>query len=476
MPLAAQRRVLSDDEMSNLETAGADSPSKAGSSAPAPRATAAKQPRVLNDDEMERLEASQAPQDPSAARAAAAKGIGGSFLKTVLPQLGIVDALGGSSDAVALGAVDTGTLGNARYSKTFSDALDKARAGYPKSVIGGQVAGMAPAALGAMAAPEAVIPRLGVNATPVLAAAAQGLASKPQNEGNEIGDRVNQAKASALLAGLIQGGGNLASNTGGWLMNKAIGAKDEIAAMGKKIADEGLWGTKGMMQGQVAEKLPGAIADTDAAAAQIPGRMTPYPSAKAVSEAIKRKLPTATGLPGSSMPQNQAMADAGADRLGGIVQRPNLTAPEALDASRKIGGVAYADGDPLSGFKNDLNRADAGAMKDVLKNASSGVRSGLDREATLYTAKNGLSSPMNASDYLRFAGRVGTGAALGAGLGEAGGGHEGAGAGMLAGAVAATPLGQSLAAQALVQGSKAMNPATTSAIISEYLRKKGAKK
>lgn len=375
----------------------------------------------------------------------------------------LLDALGGSSDAVTRNAADVLTGGNLQYSPENAKELSNSRALYPKSSFGGKVAGTAGIMSAAAALPATI-------ATPVLAGGAQGFIEKPAGDEFNLPERLQNAKNSAIIAGLLQGGAAAGGKAGDWLMQKAVGAREYIPGLGTKIADEGLIGTKGMMEGQVDDALPEARAVTNSAAAAMPGRFSPYESAKSVSDYIKSKLPTAN-LPAESMPQNVEEAREGAKRLWGIVGRPDMTGAEALDASRKIGTQAYREGDPMAGIKATLNRIDAGSIKGQLKNASEAVKSGLAREATLETAKNSLSAPATMADYARMAGKgAGAMGALGA-AGYAADGKEGAATGMALGALGSTSVAKSVAGQALTKAMQA-NPAITAAILDSIARKK----
>lgn len=448
MPLVAPK-ILSDEEMSALE----------GGSAPAPK-------KILSDEEMAALEGG----NPSNMRAARAKptDLLGKFkeagYKTATPGF-FHDLLHGGT-----GALDTLTLGNLQDKPSFNAALEEAKTESPSATRAGRVVGALGLAGATTLAPELTIPRVGVSATPVLLGAAQGFAEKPAPGADELSSRIGQAKFGGLVGGAGQAAGALSGKIGDYLMQKALGMRELAPGMGAKAAGEGLVGTKSMMKGQIEKKLPGLRAETNAAAADIPGSFSPYDSAKAISDYIKTKRPMA-GLPSDSMPQNAENIAEAANRLRGIVGRPDMSAPELLDAARKIGSQAYREGDPMAGIKATLNRIDAGTMKGQLKNISPGVKSGLGREATLETAKNALETPQSINDYLRAAGRFGGGAAGAAGLGYLANGNEGAALGGIAGAIGSTSAAKSAAAQLLLKGA-AGSRGISAALIDHYLRQK----
>ncbi len=245
---------------------------------------------------------------------------------------------------------------------------------------------------------------------------------------------------------------------------------DYIPGIGKKLAGEGLIGTKGMLKKQVESRLPGAREATNAAAADLPGPFSPYDSAKGISDYIKKTLPD-TPMPAGAMPQNAEAANEASKRLWAVVGRPNMNGSEALDASRKIGSQAYREGDPLAGIKATLNRIDAGSIKSSLKNASPGVKSGLEREAALETAKGAMSDPATLAQVAKSLGLAGGRMGVGGIGGFLVDGKEGAAVGALGGALASTSAAKSAAAQALIKGSQA-SPAISTAIIDNYLRRK----
>lgn len=388
----------------------------------------------------------------------------------------ILGLLGGSPDAVKANVGDVVTLGNDQYSPRAKADLSTYRKQFPVSSGIGTGIGMAGLVAAQNAVPAARV--LGVNLSPIASQGVQGFLEKPSdNAPSDLAARLHRAKTNAETAGALELAGPLSAKLGDYIMQKAVGAKDYVKGLGSRMVDEGLVGTKGMMKGQVAKAMPGAISETNAAAAATPGQFTPYESAKGISDLIKRKLPP-SGVPLSSTPENAEAAQAASNRLLAIVGRPNLSAADQLALARKVGAEAYREGEPLAGLKNELNRIDAGAMKSTLKNASEGIRSGLGREETLQTAKNALNDPYTLAELGRTLAKTGAAGGLAGAFGAAHGGADEAKAdaalATLATALGSTSLAKSVLAQGLVRGGK--NSAAISALINEKMARKAREK
>lgn len=484
MPLQATRKTLSDEDMAAIEggdsASPASTPSQGSASAPQPRPASKPSRKVLSDDEMSALEGGQGPQNPSDARAGK-QSIGGKAFdfatKALMGPTGdVISAAGGSPSAIARAGIDTATLGNLGYNKNWQDQLAEDKADYPKSAMFGHVGG----ALG-LAAVGNEIPALtalkslygGVNLTPTLMAGAQGLLSKPGEAASALDDikqRIANGKTSAEIGALIHGGANAGSWAGDKLMGMATGLKDAVGGMGKRIADEGLFGTRGMMNSQADSGINSAENTLTDAVQGMKGKLSSMPSVQALLDKAREYKPSAGPVPSSNVP----FKDAAEWRAMEAYNRPNMDPADYLDASRKIAKPAYdPNGSALDNFKSKLDQIDAGAMKTRLKEAAGAqgipqVGDALGSQEALYTAKNGMNAPLNPADYVRMAAKAAGASAVGAGLGSYEG-KPGAAAGGLAGLLMSTPAGQSVAAQGLIQGAKA-SPAFTKALLDNYLR------
>lgn len=419
------------------------------------------------------------PANPSAARGklSLARRVGGAMF----PPLAIANAIeegGGSPVAASAHALDTVTLGNARYFDRAKAYLNKTEKEYPGSANIGKGAGIAGLTGASMLAGG--LPAM------VAAGAVQGLATKPEGENSLPEDFKKRAKNSAISAttSLAFGAaGKGLSKAGDRLMQKAVNAKEYVKGMGTRMADEGLIGTKGMMKGQIASKLPKREAELTNATRQVKGMVRPtraWRDLLAKGDAYRPSSHVGREIPIPS--ENQPFINMSQQRAEEALARGSLTPMEAIDTARKVAKPAYsANGTPLDAFKHELSQAEAIALKDAVKEMADaqgipGVRNALTSEQTLITARNGLNRPESLNEMLiRTMARGGVGAGIGAFAGSQEGGLPGGIGGALTGAAATTPMGLSLMGQFAAQGGKVfprLSPMAISAMIKESMKEK----
>lgn len=360
----------------------------------------------------------------------------------------------GFTKGAVRGAVQEGSLDNIQLPADPTESPLGNAAGRGAAMLG-QSALVGPL----VGAGKTAAARVGISG---LANAGLGFARKPEE------DTLENRGIGALISGGLgvagQGLGEGASRLGDWLMQKAVSMKNYVPGAGKELANQGVIGTKGMMQNQVAKALPEQEAALQKAVNSLEGVIEPDDIAEAVSNRAKGYIPA----PGSSGPlpvpeQNKPFVDAALNRANEVMGRGNLSPSEALNVSRAIAKPAYGmTGEPLNSFKNKLSQTEAGSIKDALKSLGDaqdvpGVRQSLASEAALIKASKGLNKPENLASVLS---RSALKAAIGGGAGYQMGGKEGA----VAGAALSTPLGLSSMGRAAIGAGKAA-PYVTPALI-----------
>lgn len=383
---------------------------------------------------------------------------------TVLPPVAIANFLeevtGGSPKDAAIAAADTATLGNLRYSDRARKEIERGERESPGSTKFGRGAGYAGLAGASMLAPS-TIPAM------VTIGGAQGLLTKPEGD-NDLGEDIQKrgkqgligAGTSAAVGALAKGAGMI----GDRVMQKAVNTKDYIKGMGKRMADEGLIGTRGMMRNQIAKKLPKREAKLTEATRNVRGVVRPGPVARQIQDEGERYIPKSPiGRPIPVPSNNQPFVDAAQERTLEAMARGTLNPQEAISTSRAIAKPAYNKmGDPLDAFKHKVSQTEAIALKDAVKELADaqgvpGVREALASEQALISARGGLSRPEPMNEALVRQLVRGT---LGLGVGGAAGGIPGA----VAGAAATTPMGMSAIGQLGVQGERILPKLSPAAI------------
>jgi hypothetical protein len=365
----------------------------------------------------------------------------------------------GLTNGIGHGAVTQGTFGNAKMSSGADSPTGVALG------TGGAMAAQGAIAGGPVAATEGTLAKLGMAGA---TNAAQGALSKPAGD-DDLESRAKQAGLAGLLGIGGQALGNAAGKVGDYAMQKAANIKQYIPGLGTALADSGVWGTKGIMQGQVNQGIQDAEGSLQNGVNKMSGTIPSEP----VADALRAKaVPYTQGTVGSAGPlplpsENEGFVNSALSRGDEAAARGNLSPQDTLSLSRAIAKPAYNKmGDPLSAFKHQLSQTEGGALKSALKDAADAqgipdVREALQDQSNFYKAKNGLDK--KDSDFMNILKTGGKGA-LGAALGYGAGGVPGA----VAGAAASSPLGLSTAGQVGTKAAQAA-PYAAPALINALL-------
>lgn len=327
------------------------------------------------------------------------------------PLTAAFDLLGGSSEAVGRNALDKATLENARYSKGFRKRVEDDQYDFPASSKAGKAIGLGGVTAGSIAAaPASTAPLLVRALAPSAISAAQaGLSrpSNPQGAEDDLAKRGSNAALAAVLAPALTVTGKGLGKLGDWTMQKAVGSKEYVPGMGTRMADEGLWGWKGFMKKQVADKLPAREAELTEAVRGVRGQVRPGNVARQIQAKADKFVPSSPIGREIAVPSsNQPYVDMANRRSLEAVARGSLTPQEAISTARAVAAPAYNKfGAPLEGFENHLNQTEGVALKNAVKDLADaqgipGVRSALASEQALLQARNALNRPESLNDAI----------------------------------------------------------------------------
>lgn len=243
----------------------------------------------------------------------------------------------------------------------------------PKSSFAGKALGIGATMLpaGAAAAPASVLGRIGAGA--VQGAATGALEDpNPEQSGAQLGDRMtNAAKGAGLGLGLSAAGegiGALLRKGGDAAMQIAVGRKKYTPGVGTTLADEGVWGTKGMMSGQVANKLDQRGQEISDLAKQVPAGSIDSPN---IAGAIRGKASSPLTVPGG----NPSTSDL--DKLSTINQFADDIASRGAESGEQALARRIAAGqrsyrgkeDPLQSLIGGLSKQEQQQYSSALKTA-----------------------------------------------------------------------------------------------------------
>jgi len=229
----------------------------------------------------------------------------------------------------------------------------------------------------------------------------------------------------------------------GKLMERAVGLKREIPGAGDILLDKGIRGGRGQMLEQLAQKLPQEEAAVQQA---VQGIQTPIDSVQ-VANRISDSLGKRMTSQGNIVSGAESQVDDILQRAKDVAARGDVSPKEALELARgaQRNSFKVAQGELRPGLMPELGQAEGGGYKDILKELSPDVASGLKNEQAMIEATKALEKPINqspVSTMLRMAGRGSVPAAIGGAVG----GPVGAAVGGTAGVLATSPYGLSTAA------------------------------
>jgi hypothetical protein len=312
--------------------------------------------------------------------------------------------------------------------------------------------------------------------------AVQGALYNPGDEKGVVhnpleGDFQGDARAANAATGFLTGaGGTVAGKAlgkvGDVAMQRAVGRKKYTPGVGTTLADEGIIGTKGMMQKQVASKMSSRGDEISDLVDSIPGQIDSDPIAASVrGEAAK------------FMPRSGAPAAADAQKIGklgemadDIQTRGKISPAEALDRRIIAGRRGFRNDDPLESLLGQASKKEqAGysqALKDGYANANPGAPNKLAQADQSYGALARANRSLNEEETLaRSLMGLAAKGGVGAGAGYLVGGPEGAAVGALAG----SPIGMSTIGQVSSKSSKASG-AITNALAKALMESRRNKK
>ena len=275
---------------------------------------------------------------------------------------GVMSRLGEAAQAVFTGSGPAADRMRAMppSQMTGAESLDKAVTGTPPLAM---PIGAAPAVLQKLAGLFSNTAR-GRAAAGGVQGAVQGAMDNPQ-------DRL----AGAAKGGLIGGGVGVASEGIAKLLGKvgdvgmqaAVGRKKYTPGVGTTLADEGVVGTRGMMQGQVKNKLASRGAELEELAGQSDKAINVGPEALELGENAMRGV----SVPGSGMsPQDLPKAQAINEFVDDMAMRGSESPVQALARRRAAGNRAYSGReDPLKSLIGQLSKQEQQVYSSALKEA-----------------------------------------------------------------------------------------------------------
>lgn len=282
------------------------------------------------------------------------------------------------------GALHDHNLFRAFNSPELNTKLDAAHDANPP------IQGNPPLAIPAAAAPQKLLQFaefLGATGPRrIIAGAAQGAASNPEHP---IG--------GAAIGGGLALAGEGANKSADWLMQKSIGKRGYEAGLGNKLVDEGLVGTRDMMEGQTAKNMGRAAGKMQSAVEGIPGPISSSPASKNIMElAEQRSLPVS----GNPEPSNaSAHVDRILERAAEAEARGEVHPQNAWQYGKISGKLGYGrTGEPLNSLEAQINQAEQAGYSKALQETSPEFAEGAKSYAANATANSALQKdPMGRS-------------------------------------------------------------------------------
>lgn len=245
---------------------------------------------------------------------------------------------------------------------------------------------------------------------PSLGKSVIGRVSAPWIEGGVTGAAQNlKDPLSGFLKGSATQGalanvGQLAGKLGDVGMQLSVGRKKYTPGVGETLADEGLWGTQGMMKNQANERMSQAYGDMREAAKNA----SPIDS-KEIGRQVYDDFTgpmTARGTMNASSADTPKIMQA-AEFADDVKSRGMTNASEALERRKAAGKRAYSEktGDGRSTPLGEMSKKEQILYSDALKSAdSTGKLAEADkRYAALKRAERGLSEEQSLTTLGRIA-------------------------------------------------------------------------
>lgn len=423
------------------------------------------------------------PQQPEEEPGLRPGGLSATSLKGGIPA--ILDALGGSSDTTAKNLANGMSLGNiSQYSPGFRRDLLYQNKEFPNSAnLGkiGAVAGIGSAAgslaplrvagdlTATMSAPSLAASG-GINITPAIASAAQGFLEAPGNiEGtrDDLYKRLSSVPAAAAMGVGAQALGGMAGSGGDRLMQRAVGRNRYTPGVGQELADQGVWGTRGMMKNQVAS-----------AKSNVYDQMNDLVSQQNNFNALRNSNDIANNVRGLGdrfnfgnttsildQPRINEIENAAKDiELRGW-EDPKTMLGRRAAAGGRVPPAGWDKSDPTQALRGAISKAEQQGYSTALKDAVPGL-SPLDNT---YSALAKAGSALNREAPMGALPKYGIPGA-GAGIGFMAGGPIGSGIGSAAGYLSTTPIGLSSLGRSGIAAGR-YSPAMSANAIDALIRK-----
>lgn len=258
---------------------------------------------------------------------------------------------------------------------------------------------------------------------------------------------------------------------GDTLMQKAVGLKKYIPGLGENLANEGLIGTRGMLQNQVTKGLASRGQEIGDLAKSIPGEISNQAVADKIGDLAGRRMTSGGIIP----PEESKNIGQILGKAREVLQSPPMSG-EAQAEMRAIAGRrarelgAYRT-NPSAALKSQLAGAEQAGRSEALKQAYSSafpeapnaLAEADQAYGALSKAQSGLSQAPSISPYSSAAKLAAP--ALGGLAGGYEGGTPGAILGTVGGAALASPAAQSALARMLIPAGKAIQSPTAATML-----------
>jgi hypothetical protein len=181
-------------------------------------------------------------------------------------------------------------------------------------------------------------------------------------------DALNAVAGSLVPEGTPNPLGWIAEKTGlskipDKIMQGAVGLKKFIPGVGDELMSQGVYGTKGMMQKQIAKKLDMANSERDAILAALPGKVDSAPVAERVAK-LGKQFSTPGGIvPSEVAPEFGKVADAAKE----IAARGELSAPEAGKLASIAGNIGYRGEKPVERIAGKIAQQEHAGYRKALE-------------------------------------------------------------------------------------------------------------
>lgn len=345
----------------------------------------------------------------------------------------VIGLLGGSTNAAGRNAIDKMTLG--RGERIFGEKpMADDMAHNPLSSYAGKALGLSAvgSALGGLSAPTA------------------GFTEGALAPADDIGDRATNAAIGFGGGKLMQFLGGLGRKAGDRLMQMSVGRNKFTPGVGEELVDQGVIGTKGMMQKQVAGKELDLYRKMVEAADSTQG---PMPTSAPIADKV-RQLGNKFNVGGKVSELDQTAVDLIESSAKDIQSRGAEPLSDLLGRRRAAGQRAFSSvtDQAKQNAVSQISKVEQQAYSQAIKEAAPAMVP-LDKSySALAKASKGLNKEESLAKMLSLGnalklGGVGGGYAVGGPIGAA----------LSYGAT--TPLGQSALSHALVKGGRAAQTA-----------------